>query len=601
MLRVLAYIWSVSTDGAGDKPRRDAADQTRRITEWAKRQDADTPRFYTEPSTGDGGETLTELIDVLAPGDCLVVTSLSADLPRTVSLLAQVERAGARLVALDEGLDLDPQQQAMAARLVRTLAELPQAASQSPFAIHHVDGESSSLAPAHAPLDGSEGLDVVLDSGTASGIDTPTNLPAGSPDGHASLATTEGGYVPEGLVLDRTESATSDGPPTAPGALDARLTLPADEAGEVLDWINGDAPDEPPVAADDAPQWDRWPEQEPPEDQPTVADEPASTLMDGPLEDALSAPSIPPVVEDKPGFHPAPVGGAYYAPPSVPRANTTNDAVFERDDLQEGTNADYSKVAEQASRFARKGKIAKAIRLWTDFGERATGETAGRACNQLSDLYARTGQIGRAVEQLNESARYFEMSGYYERAAAALRKIRKLIPDHADIYLQLAELNGRAGQVGDAVEAYLTYAGHLVRDGRTEQALAIFQHIRVLDPVNPRHRLQIAAELFEFEFTDAAVQETLYAAELLVLERRIDEAVAHLSRTLERCPGRDDVASMIHKLTHRAEDAYGGQQDEVSEFSSPSYELEDVDGEDLSFLEAVELPRKGRATWQRAI
>jgi len=210
--------------------------------------------------------------------------------------------------------------------------------------------------------------------------------------------------------------------------------------------------------------------------------------------------------------------------------------------------SDYAAAAEKASRQVQRGRLEKAAGIWHQFLKGAEGAVAGRAWNHLGDIHVRAGRPVDAIDSWLQAARCFEGSHYNNMAVATLKKVLKLDLSRPEIQRQVAELNARCDKVGDAVEGYLAYARHLKAAGRLAEALEVFARIRILDPVNARHRMQLADELHTFGFEGEAVREALYAAELLLERGAVAEAEDHLARWTDRVPEAPELSQRLAAL-----------------------------------------------------
>jgi hypothetical protein len=211
--------------------------------------------------------------------------------------------------------------------------------------------------------------------------------------------------------------------------------------------------------------------------------------------------------------------------------------------------SDYAATAEKASRQLQKGRLDKAAAIWTEFLKGAGGNNAGRGWNHLGDIHARARRTVEAADAWLNAARAFETAHYNHMAVATLKKVIKLDPGRPEVHRALAELNARCDRVGDAVESYLRYARFLKDDNRLAEALEMFCRIRILDPVNARHRMQLADELFAFGFEGEAAREAVHAADLLLERGDHAGAEEHLARWAERIPGHAGLALRLTAMS----------------------------------------------------
>ena len=261
----------------------------------------------------------------------------------------------------------------------------------------------------------------------------------------------------------------------------------------------------------------------------------------------------------------------------------------------------YLSVYTQARGFLAANKKKRAISLWREYLNTATGENAACGWNCLGDIFVNRNKIGEAVQHFLQAAEAFEAAGYPDRSLAMYNKAQRHAPLQTEVILRKARLFTQLGRMGDAVGCYLDYARAQAESGDISNALRVFDRIRVLDPVNVRFRLQLAAELQEFGFTSEAVAEELYAAELMVQNGRPDQARQQLVRVMESHPENTEVASFIDRID-RGEYAAPPIDDEpdgplLQDMPNDAQKHGAEDGED--FLKMVNLHEEPEQVWVR--
>jgi pilus assembly protein FimV len=208
----------------------------------------------------------------------------------------------------------------------------------------------------------------------------------------------------------------------------------------------------------------------------------------------------------------------------------------------------YTAASEQAKRYLQKNQIDRAIALWTEFLPNAADNDTANALNNLGDLCARKKNNVAAIDHFLKASHAFETAGFPLKAIATLKKVIKLDPDRTEVYLRLGDLNARRDMIGNAVEAYLHVARLLVSQGEREEALAMVQKICILDPVNTRHRLQLAAELFELGFAEQAIDETINAVDLFLEAGNLEEAERYCRHLLDLKPGCEAAQERLERI-----------------------------------------------------
>lgn len=513
MTKAVGYV---RTPGAAPDLGPGALDAQRgRIWAWCKARGFTLDDIHAD----SGGSAALDAALQAAWGATLVVDSipcLAATIADLTRIARRVREGGTRLVCLAEGIDTEADPGAAALQLLEAAASL----AGAPVA----PATAWALAPAPAPAPAPPAFTF------AAPAPAPRAKVVADPAAVAPL--TEADFPPEwgdlpldagtgGFLDDAFDAPEDDGLPRVP----ARDGCPP-EMQIALDGLEGVSSD----AFD--------PDDDPDDDPDYTGPAPGAAR---PLE------SVSPVESDvaqRAGDpHDSFVGPLPRNP--MQRAFVAEGAVAK---VRHRRESDYAAAAEKASRQVQKGRLEKAAGIWYRFLKGAEGPVAGRAWNHLGDIHVRAGRPVDAIDAWLQAARCFEGSHYNNMAVATLKKVLKLDLSRPEVQRQVAELNARCDKVGDAVEGYLAYARHLKAAGRLAEALEVFARIRILDPVNARHRMQLADELHTFGFEGEAVREALYAAELLLERGAVSEAEEHLARWTDRVPEAPELSQRLGAL-----------------------------------------------------
>jgi tetratricopeptide (TPR) repeat protein len=208
----------------------------------------------------------------------------------------------------------------------------------------------------------------------------------------------------------------------------------------------------------------------------------------------------------------------------------------------------FSAAGTEAAELVRKGQLDKAIALWERFLEGADGNDAGMAHQNVADLSLRRGRRDAAAEHFLAASDAFRDLGLFSKAIASLKRVLKLQSGREDVYVRIGKLSALSDKVGDATAAYLEVASRQLADGDTDGALAMFTRVRMLDPVNARHRLQLAAEMIEHGLRDEGLHEALHGIDLLRMVGDAQAAERHLTALLGLEPGRGDVQDRLEAV-----------------------------------------------------
>jgi tetratricopeptide (TPR) repeat protein len=122
---------------------------------------------------------------------------------------------------------------------------------------------------------------------------------------------------------------------------------------------------------------------------------------------------------------------------------------------------DRAGTLRSAEKLLRQGKLDLAIAEYLRVVEAQPRDW--NTANLLGDLYMRTGQSDKAVEQYVRIADSLKEQGFLSKAGALYKKVLKINPDDEHTLLQWADVAASQGLLADALESV----------GETASALAI--------------------------------------------------------------------------------------------------------------------------------
>ena len=221
----------------------------------------------------------------------------------------------------------------------------------------------------------------------------------------------------------------------------------------------------------------------------------------------------------------------------------------------------FTAVSENTKRLLGKGQYDKAITALENFLPDATDNDAANALNTLGDIYLKKKNMVASIDHFLKASHAFEKAGFPLKAIATLKKIVKMDPDRTEVYIRLGDLNARRDMVGNAVEAYLKVVRLMSSQGNRDDALGMIKKVCILDPVNTRHRLQLAAELFELGFTDQAVEETLNAIDLFLQRGNLEEAERYCRHLLDLDPNSKGAQDRLERIATWGQETPAGGGD----------------------------------------
>src|SRR5258708_21842124 len=152
-----------------------------------------------------------------------------------------------------------------------------------------------------------------------------------------------------------------------------------------------------------------------------------------------------------------------------------------------GFGFNKQKVLSAAEKFVQQGKLQNAIAEYEKVLKHDTKDLTVN--NTIGDLYARMGDIPKAIEFFKTVGDAYAAQGFTVKGIAMYKKITKLQPS-VDSTLKLAELYTQQGLFNDARAQYLQVAEDFMKNGDLEQAVSLFHKVLEMDPQNLPIRLK---------------------------------------------------------------------------------------------------------------
>jgi tetratricopeptide (TPR) repeat protein len=156
---------------------------------------------------------------------------------------------------------------------------------------------------------------------------------------------------------------------------------------------------------------------------------------------------------------------------------------------------DRADTLRNAEKLIRQGKLPDAIAEYLRLVEDQPGDWT--LANSLGDLYARAGQVDKAIAQFGQIADSLNDEGSGAKAAAVYKKILKLKPDHEHTLVQVSEILGSQGRYADARSHLNTLIELRRAKGDTRGALQAKIRLGSLDPEDYDGRLTAARARIE--------------------------------------------------------------------------------------------------------
>ena len=204
---------------------------------------------------------------------------------------------------------------------------------------------------------------------------------------------------------------------------------------------------------------------------------------------------------------------------------------------------DRAATLRNAEKLIRQGKLDAAITEYVRIIGDQPQDWAAK--NTLGDMYARAGQVDKAVHQFVEIANNLSDEGAMAKASALYKKILKLKPDHEHSLMQVADILGMQKLYADA-RAHLTTLMEL-RQSRGDARGALQAKVRLgsLDPEDYEGRLMAVSARIEMGDKAGALSDLKDIASELAEKGRTGEAVQALTDAAALNPNDDEVKEKL--------------------------------------------------------
>jgi tetratricopeptide (TPR) repeat protein len=211
-----------------------------------------------------------------------------------------------------------------------------------------------------------------------------------------------------------------------------------------------------------------------------------------------------------------------------------------------------NETIRNAEKLLRAGKaeaaIAEYLRVLED------QPTDWSTANTLGDLYARAGQVDKAVERFVEIADTLNAEGQRVKAAAVYKKIVKLKPDHEHALIQAADLAAGQRLFADA-RAYLNTVVEKRRAAGDQRGVAQARIILGgIDPADFPARMEGARARLDVNDAAGAVRDLCAIASELSEATRYTEAIAALCEALALQPDDEAVRGQLFDMYSATDD-----------------------------------------------
>jgi tetratricopeptide (TPR) repeat protein len=204
---------------------------------------------------------------------------------------------------------------------------------------------------------------------------------------------------------------------------------------------------------------------------------------------------------------------------------------------------DRAATLRNAEKLIRQGKLPDAIAEYVRLVEDQPGDW--NLANSLGDLYARAGQIDKAIAQYGQIADSLNDEGAGAKAAAVYKKILKLRPDHEHTLVQVSEILGGQGRYADARFHLSTLIELRKAKGDTRGALQAKIRLGSLDPEDYEGRLTAASARIEMGDKGGALSDLKEIAGELADKGRQPEAIDVLREAAKLNPDDEEIREKL--------------------------------------------------------
>jgi tetratricopeptide (TPR) repeat protein len=213
---------------------------------------------------------------------------------------------------------------------------------------------------------------------------------------------------------------------------------------------------------------------------------------------------------------------------------------------------DRNGTLRNAEKLLRQGKVEAAIAEYLRV--LADQPTDWSTANTLGDLYARAGQVDKAIERFIEIGDTLNEEGQRVKAAAVYKKILKLKPDHEHALMQAADLVAAQGLFADA----RSYLNTVIVKRRAADDLRGAAQARIIlggiDPADFPARIEGARARLDINDVAGAVRDICAIAAELSEAARYPEAIDALKQAAALQPDDETVRGQLFEIYASADD-----------------------------------------------
>ncbi len=167
------------------------------------------------------------------------------------------------------------------------------------------------------------------------------------------------------------------------------------------------------------------------------------------------------------------------------------------------------------------------------------------SANALGDLFVRSGQLDKGVEQYTRIADHLAEEGFYPKASALYKKILKVKPSEEYALVRSGDVAAKLGLLADAKTAYQTVADRRRKLGNVRGAAEMAVRLGTVDPEDFDARYAAAKAARELGDRETALRELRAAAVGFEEKARLELARSAYRDILELEPEDEDARARV--------------------------------------------------------
>ncbi|MEO0281302.1 MAG: tetratricopeptide repeat protein [candidate division WOR-3 bacterium] len=210
--------------------------------------------------------------------------------------------------------------------------------------------------------------------------------------------------------------------------------------------------------------------------------------------------------------------------------------------------ATLSEAKEKALQLEKSGRFEDAIKIYMKIIAATKGQPDPAIYNKIGDLYINNlKKKSEAIENYRMAMNIYVQQTWFPLAIAMAKKIIKLDPDQLEMYETVADLQKRAGSIGEALNSYILFAEKAIQQKNITMAIEGFKKTLELVP----EKVEIKEKLID----------------LYIQENNLEFALEYLKDVESFYLKRGDLpqASMTRKRISQIESKLGIKKEEIKE------------------------------------